>query len=136
VAVPRWRAAFCSLLDGVGVPAALRRPHRYNAAHENKRHALGLGLPLPELHQYVVLPHPTPACHSHWSTAWNNGLGQFNQTGPCGIGYVLSTTAVDTPSDPNTTFSEHDFNDIGPIDLSKAHTSKYNSYIQRASGVA
>jgi hypothetical protein len=61
--------------------------------------------------------------------AWSGGGSPMKQTGPSGRGYVLSTKAVDTLSDPNSTFPEHTFNNIGPMNLGYAHTPKYASLL-------
>jgi len=64
-------------------------------------------------------------------TVWEGGsLGSGNTTAFELIAYVAQTTTeVDTPSDPASTFIEHDQFDFFGADLSTAHSSSYNSYI-------
>jgi hypothetical protein len=53
----------------------------------------------------------------------------MNQAGAGGVGYVLSTTAVDTPSDSGTTFAVHTFDPIAGVDLTNAHFSQYPTWL-------
>jgi hypothetical protein len=63
--------------------------------------------------------------------AWTNsvGGGSLNQAGSGAIGYVSSEVAVDTPSNPNSTFAEHSYDSITGLDLSGAHNANYQTYL-------
>jgi cellobiose dehydrogenase (acceptor) len=58
----------------------------------------------------------------------------MTQDGGAGFGYATSETAVDQPSNPNSTFLEHTYDSTGGIDLSTAHSANYAQYL--AGGVS
>uniref|UniRef100_UPI0012FE7E2C Cellobiose dehydrogenase n=1 Tax=Phanerodontia chrysosporium TaxID=2822231 RepID=UPI0012FE7E2C len=73
---------------------------------------------------------------THWKwvfrcqgcTEWNNG-GGIDVTSQGVLAWAFSNVAVDDPSDPQSTFSEHtDFGFFG-IDYSTAHSANYQNYL-------
>jgi cellobiose dehydrogenase (acceptor) len=60
--------------------------------------------------------------HFEWS-GWSTGA--LNQTATAPIGIALSTNAVTTPSNPNSTFTPHTFHGIGNLSLAHAHSLEY-----------
>nr|Q01738.1 RecName: Full=Cellobiose dehydrogenase; Short=CDH; AltName: Full=Cellobiose-quinone oxidoreductase; Flags: Precursor [Phanerodontia chrysosporium]AAB61455.1 cellobiose dehydrogenase [Phanerodontia chrysosporium]AAB92262.1 cellobiose dehydrogenase [Phanerodontia chrysosporium]AAC49277.1 cellobiose dehydrogenase [Phanerodontia chrysosporium] len=78
---------------------------------------------------------------THWKwvfrcqgcTEWNNG-GGIDVTSQGVLAWAFSNVAVDDPSDPQSTFSEHtDFGFFG-IDYSTAHSANYQNYLNGDSG--
>jgi cellobiose dehydrogenase (acceptor) len=43
------------------------------------------------------------------------------------MGHAISTTAVDNPSNPNTTFVQHEYQQIYGFDLTNSHSSDYSA---------
>lgn len=64
-------------------------------------------------------------------TVWEGGsLGSGNSTGFNLIGYVASTmTPVDTPSNPESDFVEHDQFDFFGLDLWTTQSTSYSAYL-------
>jgi hypothetical protein len=58
----------------------------------------------------------------------------MNQAGAGGVGYavLLSSTAVDTPSESDTTFAVYTFESIGGVDLTNAHFLHYPTWLAAA----